>query len=637
MMKRLGIFAFYDTAGIVDQYVSYYLEQMSSILERIIIVSNSPVTEKGKMILHKYSEDIIIRKDIGFDAGAYKDVIVNYLGEHIYKKYDQIVLFNDTVYGPFYDMSKIFAEMGEIEGLDMWGITEQSTSGWCHEYMIPPHIQAYFLVFNKKLIMSRDFWEYWDQLQYPQNYDEAVIYFEGGISVFFRKRGYSLSVYCKPERLERKREIQAVNNTLLYCGELIVRYKCPFLKRKALIEKMGNNVNALVSMSYLTELGYDTTLIWGNLLRRYSILDILETMDLNYIIDNRLTINIREKTKKIAVIFVGENKDYIEKVIEKIEEMDNVNLFIVSSKKYKDSPKIHFVQCNKEKLFEAYFILCAEVWKVYDYVCCINDTQLEKDMLPLECDITSDWIWNNLIYSQGYISAVIQLFETEDSLGILLPYFPLEMEYNEGQILYFDEKTLNEINKYIQLFDLTLANEKNRTPLLGQRSFWCRTSIISNLLHRHGVKEFWTENELIVRDLIPYLFIAEGQFPAYLNNSIYAGKQNIQVLLTSISTENRRKAEENAFFEKIQHNSIYIYGAGKVADVLFQKCKMEGIEIKGFIVSDGEVICKNKYGIPIIYLSMVKLEKSDLVVIGVGKKIRPEIEKQLIEKKIKYI
>lgn len=38
MMKRLGIFVFYDSEGIVDRHVQYYLEQMSSILERIIIV-----------------------------------------------------------------------------------------------------------------------------------------------------------------------------------------------------------------------------------------------------------------------------------------------------------------------------------------------------------------------------------------------------------------------------------------------------------------------------------------------------------------------------------------------------------------------------------------------------------------------
>ena len=40
-MKRLGIFVFYDEDGIVDRYVQYYLEQMSFVLDRIIIVSNS--------------------------------------------------------------------------------------------------------------------------------------------------------------------------------------------------------------------------------------------------------------------------------------------------------------------------------------------------------------------------------------------------------------------------------------------------------------------------------------------------------------------------------------------------------------------------------------------------------------------
>ena len=66
------------------------------------------------------------------------------------------------------------------------------------------------------------------------------------------------------------------------------------MKRKALVEKMGDNVNAISSMLYVKELGYDTAFIWENLLRKYSILDILETMNLHYIIDDRLTDNIME-------------------------------------------------------------------------------------------------------------------------------------------------------------------------------------------------------------------------------------------------------------------------------------------------------------------------------------------------------
>lgn len=636
-MKRLGIFVFYDEDGIVDRYVQYYLEQMSFVLDRIVIVSNSAITENGKNILQKYSEDIRIRKNMGFDGGAYKDIIVDYLGKEVYQTYDQIVLFNDTVYGPVYDIKKIFAEMDEIDGLDMWGITEQSAHARCHEYVIPPHIQAYFLVFNKKLIMSDDFWEYWSKLQYPQNYDEAVMYFEGGISDFLRKKGYRLSAYCKPERLEREKELQPVNSTILYCEEIMEYFGCPFLKRKALVEKMGDNVNAISSMLYVKELGYDTAFIWENLLRKYSILDILETMNLHYIVDDRLADNITKTRRKVAVIYVSENEDYLQKVIQKIQKINSVDWFVVSENKGINAPGVQFVQRNKEKLFESYFILCSDVWKTYDYVCCINDAQWEKDMLPLECYIRNDMLWNNLIGLQEYINSVVRLFETEDSLGILLPYFPSELGNNDDKICYFDETTLNEIDNYAKLFGLTLKKEINKTPLLGQRSFWCRTSTIANLLREKDFEKFCGENETFIRDLLPYLFVANSQYPAYLNNSVYAGKQNIHTLLTTISTNNRKEAEERALFDKMKQKDIYIYGAGRVADALFQKCKMKGKNVKGFIVSDGQEKEQKKYELPVVYLSRVELGSNDLVVVGVGSKLRPEIEKKLTEKSIKYI
>jgi len=83
---------------------------------------------------------IIIRKDIGRDFGSWKIAVEKIKDLSLYT---QVILTNDSVYGPMFDFSKIFKEMEE-RNPDMWGITNSLT--------IDNHIQSYFMVFNKKMI-----------------------------------------------------------------------------------------------------------------------------------------------------------------------------------------------------------------------------------------------------------------------------------------------------------------------------------------------------------------------------------------------------------------------------------------------------------------------------------------------------
>ena len=96
-MKRLGIFCFYDKEGIVDTYIEYLLSELMTVLDRLIIVVNGQVNEDGKRIFAHYTNDLIIRENRGFDAGAYADVILNVLGDDI-RDWDELVLCNDTFF-----------------------------------------------------------------------------------------------------------------------------------------------------------------------------------------------------------------------------------------------------------------------------------------------------------------------------------------------------------------------------------------------------------------------------------------------------------------------------------------------------------------------------------------------------------
>ena len=185
-MKRLGIFVFYDKEGIVDKYVEVLLETMLQELKKLVIVVNGNINESSKQRMLNYSENIFVRENKGYDGGAYKDVFLNYLVDENWENWDEVVLFNDTFFGPLFSWKNVFGKM-ESEDLDFWGLTRHPGGGKMplSTNEIPSHLQGYFLVCKKNLVLSEAFYLFWESLEYPQSYNEAVENFEIRFTTYF--------------------------------------------------------------------------------------------------------------------------------------------------------------------------------------------------------------------------------------------------------------------------------------------------------------------------------------------------------------------------------------------------------------------------------------------------------------------
>ena len=120
-MKRLGIFIFFDKNGFLDDYKVYFLEELKKNVESLEIVVNGLITESGLKKLQEFG-NVTIRSNEGFDITAYKENIAR-LGQENIEKYDELVLSNDTVFGPLYPFKEVFDEMDGRE-VDFWGLTK---------------------------------------------------------------------------------------------------------------------------------------------------------------------------------------------------------------------------------------------------------------------------------------------------------------------------------------------------------------------------------------------------------------------------------------------------------------------------------------------------------------------------------
>ena len=152
--KRLAIFSFYDSEGIVDSFIEFLLKDLNEVATELVIVINGFVCHEGYQILSKYTKNIVIRDNIGFDIGAFKLGYEKYCINSRENQWDEIIFCNDTFYGPLKSFKDIFKHMEQEEG-DFWGLNLVNDGMFTH-------LQSFFLVFRNKRIIQFALEEYFN-------------------------------------------------------------------------------------------------------------------------------------------------------------------------------------------------------------------------------------------------------------------------------------------------------------------------------------------------------------------------------------------------------------------------------------------------------------------------------------------
>lgn len=230
-MKRMGVFICYDKDGIVDGAEEHLLKSLAEILDRFVVVVNGWLSDESIEIIKKYSHEIVMRKNEGFDGGAYQDYLLNHLHKEELLDYDELLLANDTYYGPFYPWKEVFEPM-EKAGYDFWGLTRHLSYFDQHwNTLITEHIQGYFLVFTRSVFTNERFFTYWEQLPELHDRNDAILKFEVPLTDYYRSLGYSYGVYTDvfPQQDYMKR---AENMYIAFCYSLLKDFHLPILKKR---------------------------------------------------------------------------------------------------------------------------------------------------------------------------------------------------------------------------------------------------------------------------------------------------------------------------------------------------------------------------------------------------------------------
>ena len=201
MRDRLCVFVSFQPRGILPTTWKYLQHLKENLGYSIVLISNCPLQKKDILPLQNICIEVIERDNIGYDFGAYKDGILRYM-EKLGSKFDELetlLIANDSVIGPIYDMSPIHAQM-QAEDCDFWGMND-----WLDDKKIfiintesLPHICSYFICFKNNLLKTEVFKNLWKNMVYPSG-KKVAIRNEKKLGQYFLNNKFSYSVFIKKE------------------------------------------------------------------------------------------------------------------------------------------------------------------------------------------------------------------------------------------------------------------------------------------------------------------------------------------------------------------------------------------------------------------------------------------------------
>lgn len=249
-MKRLCIYMTYNSENKIYEYIGKVLQALRTCCSKVFLVCNYQRAASGLEYAQPYVDEIFYRKNKGYDAGAFKDILCDILGWNEIDRYDELVLVNDSFFGFFYPLKDTFDLMNQ-ENCDFWGMTGQESGEWINPlYKFDAHVHSYFMVFHKKIIQSRVFREYWENLKYPLNFREAIIYFEIGINICLRKHGFTGKSFIDVYNIQLERN---ENPSYSMLCKLVKNYKFPVMKKKCVLIRNAGFSDTLKILDYLSK------------------------------------------------------------------------------------------------------------------------------------------------------------------------------------------------------------------------------------------------------------------------------------------------------------------------------------------------------------------------------------------------
>ncbi|PRA54455.1 hypothetical protein CQ062_12670 [Ochrobactrum sp. MYb68] len=434
-MKRAAVAFFYDEHGIVDEYMVHLLKSFKPFIDKLIFVSNGPLSKHSEKDVSHVVDHLIIRENKGFDVWAYKEGL-EFIGFDELSNFDEVLLFNHTFYGPIFPLSEMFDAM-EKKSLDFWGISihaKMKPNPFTHEGILPEHINSHFVAIRQPMLSSASFKSYWETMPKIESYVDSILKHESRFTKHFNDLGYEYDAYIVPK------DYGSDYPVFIDVAETI-KNRSPILKRRSFFHThLFHDMNGIDLPRALRLIektsDYDLNLIWENVARTSKLRELSSNASLLKVIGNEYT-DIKLKEKNIAVCAHIYYVDLLEETLlftgnipleydflcttdseKKKKEIESI-LSKVKKIKYFE---VRVVEQNRGRDMSALFITYRDVFlsDKYDLVCRLH-TKKSPQVERARSLVFKRHLLENLLYSEAYVRGILKIFEDNKSVGMAYP------------------------------------------------------------------------------------------------------------------------------------------------------------------------------------------------------------------------
>lgn len=541
--NRLAIYFFYDRDGIVDDYIPYMLDDLKKNVSEICVVCNGKLDDAGRKKFETYTDNIIVRDNVGFDVWAYKEALNSY-GWKKLESYDEVVLMNFTMMGPVYPLADMFQTMASKD-LDFWGITQfyktdDNPFPTLKMDYIPDHIQSHFIAVRNSLLSQKDFREYWDKMPMITGYLDSVSRHEARFTKHFEDIGYKWEVYVDASDYKELSHQPAV----AMAKEMVAVKKCPIFKRRSFMQDYNVVLNescgqeAVELYNYLCEhTDYDMKLFWDNLLRVENIADLKKNLHWNYILSSESAEDKVPSDVRIAIAMHIYFKDLIAECRDYASAMpDGTDFYITTdTEEKKDLICKEFSKICTGKLdvrvvpncgrdVGPFLVEFREFISDYDYVCHVHDKKAGQARPGTIGTAFAYKCFENVLKSKEYVANIINTFEKNERLGLLAPPPPNHADYF---ITFGLEWGANFDNTVKLAKDLGIASPMNakKEPIAPLGSYyWARTDAIKKVFEKEWKYEDFPKEPVAddgtilhaIERIYPFAAQSEGYYSGWV-------------------------------------------------------------------------------------------------------------------------
>lgn len=191
---KIVLFLHFDSGGRVREAIHDYVGQLAASGRSVVFITNSgrldPVAEAR---LASLCACVVIRRNIGYDFGGWRDVIEHF--DLPRPGTEEIIIVNDSVFGPIRPLETTLLRL-DYENADIWGLTES----WQQRY----HLQSYFVAFGPRAIRAPAFRKFWASVIPAPAKSYVIGRYEVGMTQSLVKAGLRLNVLWPYETLTKQ-------------------------------------------------------------------------------------------------------------------------------------------------------------------------------------------------------------------------------------------------------------------------------------------------------------------------------------------------------------------------------------------------------------------------------------------------